>query len=175
VIFLRLSGREFKRDEKRGGRVLWLFYGSLLIRSCLLRPEQVAYPILHFGNSSTANSSTAASHPIFAMVLFHPMTGDSMWLLEEVFSGEKKAKKRLDWIPGIAAARRSGSGSTGSWPETGAGWWAHHNYAGTTALAVCSAAAGSPWCLRELPWKTKGFTLGETAQPDQGQLLQHVG
>ena len=100
--------------RREGGRVLGLFYCSLLMRSCLLRPEQAAYPVLHFGSSSAANSSTAASHPIFAMLLFHPMTGDSIWLFEEVFSGENKAKERLDWIPGIAAAQRSGSGNTGS-------------------------------------------------------------
>lgn len=85
------------------------------------------------------------------------MTGDSIWLLEEVFSRENKAKERLDWVPGIAAAQRSDSGNTGSWPETRARLWACRNCVGTTALAVCSAGAGSPWCLRKLPWKTKVF------------------
>lgn len=58
-------------------------------------PKQAAYPVLHFGNSAAANSSTPASHPIFAMLLFHPMTDDSIWLLEEVFLGQN-AKERLD-------------------------------------------------------------------------------
>lgn len=129
--------------------------------------------MLHFGSSAAVSLSTAASHPIFAMLLFPPMTRDSIWLLEEVFSGESKANERLAWVPGNAAAQKSDSGNTGSWPETKARLWARRSYAGTTALAVCSAGAGSPSCLRKLPWKTKGTYFGDnTARP--GQLLQCV-
>lgn len=126
----------------RGGRGIWLFYCSLQIENVRARTS-TTYPVLHFGNSAAANSSTAASHPTFAMLLFHPRTGDNIWLLE-VFSEENKSKERLDWIPGIVAAQRSGSENTGSCPETWMRLWAHHNYVGITALAVCSAGAGSP-------------------------------
>lgn len=139
IVFKRFSGHESKSDERRKRNL-----------AVLLQPldenvkrTSTTYPVLHFGNSAAANSSTAASHPTFAMLLFHPRAGDNIWLLE-VSSEENKSKERLDWIPGIVAAQRSGSENTGSCPETWMRLWAHHNYVGITALAVCSAGAGSP-------------------------------
>lgn len=149
---LRFSGHESRGDERRKRNLAVLlqpFDETVRART------STAYPVLHFGNSAAANSSTAASHPTFAMLLFHPRTGDSISLLE-VFPEENKSKERLDWIPGIVAAQRSDPGNTGSCPETWMRLWAHHNCAGITALAVCSAGAGSPWCLIKLPWNTKG-------------------
>lgn len=112
TVLLRFSGHESKSDEKRNLAVLL----QPLDETVRARISS-AYPVLHFGNSSAANSSTAAFRPTFATLLFHPRTGDGIWLLE-VFSEETKSKERLYWIPGIVAAQRSGSGNTGSCPET---------------------------------------------------------
>lgn len=80
------------------------------------------------------------------------------------------------WLPGIAAAQRSGLESRGSWTETRASLWAHHNCAGTSSLAVCSAAGCSPWCLRGLPCKTNIYSGGDSTACQQllQQLLQCV-
>lgn len=80
------------------------------------------------------------------------------------------------WLPGIAAAQRSGLESRGSWTETRASLWARHNCAGTSSLAVCSAAGCSPWCLRGLPCKTNIYSGGDSTACQQllQQLLQCV-
>lgn len=117
----------------------------------LLKPEQAAYPVLRFGNLSAANSSIAAFRPISATLLRHPRTGDRIWLVGEVFSGESNARGRTDRIPGTEAAQRSGPGNTGSWTETRARLRARRNCDGTSSPAVCSAGGGYPCCLTELP------------------------
>lgn len=132
-----------------------------------------AYPVLHCGNSAAANSSTAASHPTFAMSLFHPRTEDSIWVLE-VFSEEKKVK-------GEVGLDTWNCGSTEEWLR---------KYrilsrdmdevVGTSQLCWNSSSSS----LQRRSWLSMVFNkaslqhkrnlLWWTPQPDQRQLFQHA-